>query len=267
MLVLSRKQGETIKLPGLGISIEVLKVHGHKVRLGVDAPVEIKVLRGELDNGTEQPSIARHVIIEGENQHSVRNKLNSLRLAVAIAEKHLERNCPKHAANVLDRTIRELESSPKPTVKETQHFETDSLADSRHDDTGMLQNSSVKALLVEDVANERTMLAGFLRLHGFTVDSVGDGVAAIEYLEDHQKPDVILMDMHMPRMDGPSTIRNIRNNPAFDEIKIFAVSGQSPEHSGINIDENRISKWFQKPLEPRQLVEQILSTTPRSCLN
>ena len=266
MLVLSRKQDESIKLPGLGITIEVLKVYGQKVRLGVDAPVEIKVLRGELDNGSEPLELSRRVIIEGENQHTVRNKLNSLRLAIAIAEKHLERNCPTRAANVLDRTIRELESAKKKPEEKSQHDVNGSLGNSHIGNNGA-QKFGVKALLVEDVANERTMLAGFLRLHGFNVDTVGDGMAAMEYLEDNQKPDVILMDMHMPRMDGPSTIRNIRNNPAFDGIKIFAVSGQSPENSGINVEENRISQWFQKPLEPRQLVEQILASTPSSCLN
>ena len=48
MLVLSRKTNETIELPELGISIEVIKIKGGTVRLGVKAPESIRILRGEL---------------------------------------------------------------------------------------------------------------------------------------------------------------------------------------------------------------------------
>lgn len=48
MLVLSRKTNETIELPELGISIEVIKVKGGTVRLGIKAPESIRILRGEL---------------------------------------------------------------------------------------------------------------------------------------------------------------------------------------------------------------------------
>ena len=48
MLVLSRKTNETIELPELGISIEVIKVKGGTVRLGIKAPASIRILRGEL---------------------------------------------------------------------------------------------------------------------------------------------------------------------------------------------------------------------------
>lgn len=48
MLVLSRKTNETIELPELGISIEVIRVKGGSVRLGITAPKSIRILRGEL---------------------------------------------------------------------------------------------------------------------------------------------------------------------------------------------------------------------------
>jgi len=48
MLVLSRKTNETIEFPELGISIDVIKVKGGTVRLGIKAPESIRILRGEL---------------------------------------------------------------------------------------------------------------------------------------------------------------------------------------------------------------------------
>lgn len=48
MLVLTRGIGETVELPELGITITLTKIKGNKVRLGVDAPREHRVVRGEL---------------------------------------------------------------------------------------------------------------------------------------------------------------------------------------------------------------------------
>lgn len=49
MLVLSRRQNEEVTFPELGVSVEVLRVKGSTVRLGIRAPRSIRVLRGELD--------------------------------------------------------------------------------------------------------------------------------------------------------------------------------------------------------------------------
>lgn len=48
MLVLSRKANETVEFPELGISVEVVRVNGSIVRLGVKAPDSVRILRGEL---------------------------------------------------------------------------------------------------------------------------------------------------------------------------------------------------------------------------
>lgn len=49
MLVLSRRANEEVTFPELGISVEVLRVEGNKVRLGIRAPRSVRILRGELD--------------------------------------------------------------------------------------------------------------------------------------------------------------------------------------------------------------------------
>lgn len=49
MLVLSRKEDEAIVLPGLGITIKVVRIRGEVVRLGIDAPNDVKILRDELE--------------------------------------------------------------------------------------------------------------------------------------------------------------------------------------------------------------------------
>lgn len=50
MLVLSRRKDESIVLPELGITIEVIRVKGNKVRLGIKAPDSVRILRSELES-------------------------------------------------------------------------------------------------------------------------------------------------------------------------------------------------------------------------
>lgn len=232
MLVLSRKEDDSIRFPELDITIEILKVKGSSVRVGIDAPIEINVLRGELEESGE---VARSVVISGADEHEIRNKLNSLNIAAAMAKRLIARGQFETAANRLSEVLHSISDSDCPETS----------------------RRPVTALLVEDTANEREMLAGFLQLHGFDVVSVGDGMEALQYLESNEKPDLILMDMRLPKLNGADAIRQIRSNPAFDPVKIFAVSGNTPEEVGLDASRNRVARWFQKPLEPARLVNEI----------
>ena len=231
MLVLSRRIKDTIRFPELDITIEILKVKGASARIGVEAPIEIQVLRGELET---DPTLARKILVDADTEHDTRNKLNNLTIAAAYAKKLIQKGEYNLAAEKLEATISEM-GEPA------------------------LVDCSLKALLVEDSENEREMLAGFLRLHGYNVTTVADGVEAMEFLQSNEKPDLILIDMNMPRLDGPSTIRMIRSNIAFDNVEIFAISGQTARAAKVDVNKNRVTHWFQKPLRPGDLVEAINS--------
>ena len=236
MLVLSRKISESIAIPELNISIEVLQVKGKSVRIGVDAPIEIKVLRGELDSASKDDKSATQTIqVTGESEHDIRNKVNSLNIAVAYAKKLIDRGDFNLAASRLHDALANLKGEAQPK-EEARPF---------------------NALLVEDMENEREMLAGFLRLHGYHVDTVADGQAALDYLEANPRPDMIMLDIGMPRLNGAELISRIRDNPTYDLVKLFAISGESPGTANVDVSRNRISKWFQKPLQPAQLVSEI----------
>lgn len=232
MLVLSRKNKESIRLPELNISIEILQVKGKSVRVGIDAPLEVTVVRGELANQT-----TKRISSAGLSAHDFRNKLNSFSVGISLCKKLIENGEVERAESRLQMLLDDFESdetnAPGQVAKPT------------------------RALLVEDSDNEREMLAGFLRLHGYVVDTVADGVEAISYLESNSKPDFILMDIRMPRMNGTETIEKIRTNAEFDDVKIFAVSGTPASQAGLDEQEKSVSKWFHKPLQPAKLVRTI----------
>jgi carbon storage regulator CsrA len=233
MLVLSRRSNDSIYFPELDITIEVLRINGASVRVGIEAPIEVSILRGELAKERKE---VKQLVINGENEHQVRNQLNLLAIASATANRHLAKGDVNLAASALSSVLSRLEEAgeKKPTIE-----------------------SPSTALLIEDMTNEREMMAGFLRLNGFEVSTAKDGIEAIEYLEENEKPDFLLMDMNLPRLDGASAIRKIRANPAFDLVKIFAVSGQSAEQAKIDVNKNRIAAWFQKPIHPANFISSI----------
>jgi two-component system OmpR family response regulator len=112
-----------------------------------------------------------------------------------------------------------------------------------------------KALLVEDNDNERELLACVLRLAGLDVDTAGDGATALDYLHQWPHPDVVLMDMGLPRCDGPAVVRHIREDPLTARLKVFAVSGHQPDEFDFGC--GTVDGWFAKPVDPEALVRRI----------
>lgn len=87
------------------------------------------------------------------------------------------------------------------------------------------------------------------------METVHDGYEALEFLAGHQRPDFILLDMRLPRFDGPSTIAAIRQNPAYGGMRIFAITGSSPTEFNVPVGRTGVDAWFEKPLNPKRIVE------------
>jgi carbon storage regulator CsrA len=249
MLVLSRKADQKICFPGLGISVQILGVKGSSVRVGVDAPAEVRIIRDELGGQEPNASPRTHVIrLPQQARHELRNQLNALGIALHLFKQELDAGYVEDAEATFDKLVDHLERlSQSPALSRQASAAGD--------------ESKSTALLVEDEINEREMLAGFLRLHGYEVATAADGLEAIDYLESNEQPAVVLIDMRMPNCDGPTTIRRIRENPAFDATKIFAISGSTPEESRINAEDEGVNGWFMKPLNPKNLVDAMMITT------
>ncbi len=244
MLVLSRKADQKVCFPGLGITVHILQVKGSSVRVGVDAPVEVRIMRDELQDGAAAGPPRTHVVrLPRELRHELRNQLNTLSLALHLFKQEIDSGRLQDAEETFEKLVEHFEQlshNQLLTPEGRPHSEPESVRPT--------------ALVVEDEPNEREMLAGFLRMHGYEVATAGDGLEAIEYLQGHRRPTVILIDMRMPRCDGATTVRRIRKDPALDGVKIFAISGSTPQESGLNGDGD-VNRWFSKPLNPRQLVD------------
>lgn len=245
MLVLSRREDDKIVFPNLGIRVQVLRIAGGKVRIGVDAPPEIKVLRHELHEQIQRGA-KRRVAEPPAPTESFRD---------AKVRRHLEAAARSldelHQLGVLDAS-RESESLIFEVFSHLKAIDEQAV-DADHPPV-LQEQGRRSALLVEDNRNERELLASYLRLKQFDVAVAEDGVAALDYLSHHENPDVVLLDMQMPGMDGATTVQNMRNEERYRDLKVYAVSGGDPADYGVEISPGGVNGWFPKPLDPETVV-------------
>jgi carbon storage regulator CsrA len=247
MLVLSRRLGQKIVFPAINASVQVLDIRGGGVRLGIHAPPEIAIFREEI---LDKPSLPRPADQETSNfrrlRHLVRNRLNAAGIGLTVLREQLK-------AGLIEDTEATLAKITKEFHALRQQMES-GFEPAKHAPSPTARR---RALLVEDDDNERELLAGLLRLAGLEVDTAGDGCDALAHLRGHAPPDVVLLDMVLPRCDGPTMLRELRRDPANSGLKVFAVSGHSPGELGLDIEHNRIDRWFQKPIDATALLSEL----------
>ncbi len=242
MLVLSRSQDDKILFPALGISVHVLRVDGGKVRVGVDAPPEVKILRHELQESPPPPSASAVVGMPTLQDARLQRHLHT----AASSLNRLHELCENGSVSGTDDLIYEV-------FHHLKSIDDQAAADAKREPV-LKDYRPRTALLVDDNLNECKLLASYLRLKHFEVAIANDGAAALNYLSSHEEPDVVLMDMQMPGMDGPTAIRRMRKQKRYNDLKVFAVSGGDPADYGVDVSPEGVNGWFPKPLDPEALV-------------
>lgn len=244
MSAFSRKPKETTVLPPRLAAVEVS-----------EAPLEARVLRPPApalaaQSDSSKPtcrSCAAGKANEPPLLHGLRAGLETTALGLGLLRWQLDAGQTAEAREVLARLQEEFQLLRRAVESQAENLPARAAPPQRP-----------RALLVEDDCNQRELLAGFLRLAGLKVDAVGDGYDALDYLGSHGGPDVILLDMGLPRLDGPTTLHQIRRNPAYGGIKIFGVSGHLPEEFDLERGPHGVDGWFHKPLDPAVLVHDLV---------
>ncbi len=240
MLVLARRPGQKVVFPGLGISIEILHSKGAVTKLGIEAPAEIEILRQEVLEKAEQSREKSGQFIderERTNRHELNNQLNSLTLKLQLLQRQVALGNAVEPARQLSDMIGQLSALEMaiPDRKTSDH-------------------QAPKVLIVEDQANERELLANCLKLSGIPVATAANGLEAFNYLHENEMPDLVLLDMRMPEIDGPSFIRMIRDDLRLQNLKVFAVSGSAREEFSSTLP---VDGWFSKPVRIDSILEAV----------
>jgi carbon storage regulator CsrA len=241
MLVLSRRSSEELLFPDLGMSIKVLDVGKRLVKLGIAAPASISVLRAEVARRCDQQADD----IQPSERHRLRNLVNALSLRIHVIQKHLDLGDFAQAATVWESLLSALHTAEGDMVEGSL-------------ETAALRSEDLRILIVDDNANERQLLAGLLRLNGLHADTVSDGDEALAHLSSKPLPHCMLLDINMPRVDGNRVIRSVRSDDRYQDIRVFGVTGEGPQTNDDMPEGLRgFDGWFQKPLEPGELLKAI----------
>ena len=119
-------------------------------------------------------------------------------------------------------------------------------------------------LLVEDEEGLRALNARGLSSRGYTVLEAGNGVEALEVLAEKGHVDIVVSDVVMPEMDGPTLLRELRARDP--NVKIIFVSGYAEEAFAKNLPTNEQYAFLAKPFTLKQLVaivKETLAGTPQ----
>jgi two-component system, cell cycle response regulator DivK len=116
----------------------------------------------------------------------------------------------------------------------------------------------VKILLVEDNENNRYLAKFLLEREGMTVDTAENGFQAIE-MAAREKPDLIVMDIQMPEMDGYETAKRLKNDPGLSHIPVVGVSSYAMPGDRDKAIRSGFAGYIEKPVNPETFGRDIIN--------
>ncbi len=114
----------------------------------------------------------------------------------------------------------------------------------------------IKVLIAEDNAINRELLREVLEARGYGVDEACDGQAALQMIEQ-ARPDILLLDIGMPVLDGYDVVRRVRENPRLATLPVLAVTAYAMQGDRERILSSGFDGYLSKPVDAVLLVEEL----------
>ncbi|HJR96308.1 MAG TPA: response regulator transcription factor [Actinomycetota bacterium] len=118
----------------------------------------------------------------------------------------------------------------------------------------------VRVLLVDDEPMVREVLARYLEHDGYEVVTAGDGEQALERFDEH-RPDLVLLDLMLPRIDGLEVFRRLR---AVGDVPVIMITARGQETDRIVGLDLGADDYVAKPLSPREVVSRVRAVLRRA---
>ncbi len=119
-----------------------------------------------------------------------------------------------------------------------------------------MENKNLKILVVDDEKDIQEFIEYNLRKEGYEVLLANNGAEAIE-IAKKTKPDLILMDVMMPKMDGIEACRKIKSDDFLKKIFVVFLTARSEEYSEIAGFDAGADDYISKPIKPKLLLSRI----------
>lgn len=122
----------------------------------------------------------------------------------------------------------------------------------------LAQGAGHRVLVVDDDRNLRKIIATNLELAGFAVETAADGPEALQLIEQVQ-PDIVLLDLMMPHMDGYEVAKRIRNhqNPTIANVPIIILTAKGETEDKLRGFEAGADNYITKPFGPQELLARV----------
>jgi two-component system, cell cycle response regulator DivK len=116
--------------------------------------------------------------------------------------------------------------------------------------------SAPRVLIVEDFADSRDMYVEFLAANGFEVSEAEDGLAALRSIEG-STPDVVVLDIALPKLDGLSVLRQLRADERYASLPVLTLSASlGADYHRIAMDAGA-TEALEKPCLPEDLLTAV----------
>src|SRR6516164_3965678 len=120
---------------------------------------------------------------------------------------------------------------------------------------------SKRILVVEDNEDNRQIIRDLLTSVGYELIEAADGMEGVA-MAQHHRPDLILMDVQLPVMDGYEATRQIRTVPELADVPIIAVTSYALSGDEAKTREAGCDGYVAKPFSPRQLLAKLREFLP-----
>lgn len=117
----------------------------------------------------------------------------------------------------------------------------------------------MKVLVVDDENGIRDVIKEYCLNEGYEVVEAANGISAIEKIDD--SIDIIILDIMMPKMDGYTTLKEIRKNY---KIPVIMLSARTDEYDKLQSFDLGVDDYVTKPFSPKELIARIKAVTNRN---
>jgi CheY-like chemotaxis protein len=117
-------------------------------------------------------------------------------------------------------------------------------------------NNKKTVLLVEDNEDNRVVYATILQYYGYSVIEAVDGEEGVRLARDRQ-PDIILMDISIPLLDGWQATMRLKSDPATSSIPVIALTAHAMPEDREKSRRVGFDGYLAKPCEPRRVLEEV----------
>ena len=118
-----------------------------------------------------------------------------------------------------------------------------------------------RVLVVEDTEDNRQIIRDLLSSAGYEIIEATTGGQGVAMAAEH-RPDLILMDMQLPVLDGYEATRRIKADPALRDIPVIAVTSYALSGDAAKAREAGCDAYIAKPFSPRELLGKVREMLP-----